>query len=84
MRAQTLNNLIIMLKTILNFKGVEVLSREEQKNFIGGSYRGPFQDICTTPCAMIISPNNPCFIDACQSIFFPGPDPSPEPLVIVG
>jgi|GEM_PF-3690535 len=74
-----------MLKTILNFKGVEVLSREEQKNLIGGSYRGPFQDICTTPCAMIISPNNPCFVEGCATTTVPeDPDPFPGPIVIVG
>lgn len=28
-----------MLKTILNFKGVEVLSAQEQKNTVGGSER---------------------------------------------
>jgi len=73
-----------MLKTILNFKGVEVLSREEQKSLIGGSYRGPDQHICTTPCAMIISPNNPCFIDGCETIPFPDTDPFVGPIQIVG
>lgn len=34
---ETLNNQIIMLKTILNFKGVEVLSINEQKNVMGGA-----------------------------------------------
>jgi hypothetical protein len=68
-----------MLKTILNFKGVEVLGREEQKNIIGG---GPEIVICTTPCAMIISPENPCFVEGCASTPFPDSFPEPDTIKI--
>jgi hypothetical protein len=43
---QNIKQPIMMLKTILNFSGVEVLSREELKNMNGS---GPVQTVCTIP-----------------------------------
>lgn len=43
---QNIKQPIMMLKTILNFSGVEVLSREELKNMNGN---GPVQTACTLP-----------------------------------
>ena len=46
-----------MLKTILNFKGVEVLSVNEQKNVMGGTV------ICTIPWTPLPY-YGPCIMDA--------------------
>jgi len=77
LRLQKSNNLIIMLKSILNFKGIEILSREEQISLTGG---GRF-DVCTKPCAMIILQDDPCWIDGCSGTPAPDPDPNPEPII---
>jgi hypothetical protein len=66
-----------MLKTFLNFKGVEVLSREVQKSLLGGVHI----DVCTKPCAMIVSREDPCWIDGCSGTTLPDTDPNPGPIL---
>lgn len=50
-----------MLKSLVNFKGVEVLGKEEQKNIIG---KGPIQPQCKTWAPIGANaanyPNYPC------------------------
>ena len=58
-----------MLKTILNFKGVEVLSIDEQKHTIGGD---PYQTVCTIPWTPFPY-TGPC-------VMLPQDSPGPAPL----
>jgi len=60
---KTSNNLNTMLKTILNFSGVKMLSKEEQINIIGkgDSYQVPRCDRYAPPGSNPIDyPNYPC------------------------
>lgn len=65
-----------MLKSILEFKGVEVLSREEQKKVIGSGY----QTGCTRPCGIILPTDSPyygCVEEGCDTPTAPGTGENP-------
>ncbi|TPG45417.1 hypothetical protein [Flavobacterium pectinovorum] len=57
-----LNNLIIMLEKILNLRGVEVLSINQQKNVMG-SGNGNGTAICTIPWTPLPY-YGPCIMEA--------------------
>ncbi|WKL49052.1 hypothetical protein Q1W71_04525 [Flavobacterium pectinovorum] len=60
-----------MLKSLINFRGVEVLGKEEQKNIIG---KGPIKPQCKTWAPIGANaanyPNYPC-----AEIYAPVPEP---------
>lgn len=60
---QNIKQPIMMLKTILNFSGVEVLSKEELKKMNG---RGNVQTACTIPLTLL--PYNKPFIMLTQDL----------------
>lgn len=58
LRERNIKQPIMMLKTILNFSGVEVLSREELKNMNGS---GNIKTVCTIPWTAFPY-TGPCFM----------------------